>query len=73
MEMFDSADKIVEAVSNEDDIVKRKAAIKALVGFATHEKEWMTSSIGDKGLAGKVTVSLLFIAISNMGKPKGGS
>jgi len=70
MEMFDTADEIVEAVSNEDDVVKRKAAVKALVGFATHEKDFMTSGVGHKGLAGKVTVTCLFMVIRNMGPRK---
>ena len=72
MDMFNTADEIIEAVCNEDDIVIRKAAIKSLVGFATHEKDYMTSNVGQEGLPGKVTVSLLFMAIRNMGNPGGG-
>ena len=72
MDMFATADEIIEAVCDEDDIVKRRAAIKVLIGFAVHEKDYMTSGVGKEGLVGKVTVSLLFMAIRNMGQPKGG-
>jgi hypothetical protein len=72
MEMFSTAEEIVEAVCNEDDIAKRKAAVKTLVGFAIHKKDYMASSVGAEGLAGKVVVSLLFMATQNVGELEGG-
>jgi hypothetical protein len=72
MEMFKDADEMVEAICTEKDATKRKAAIKVLVGFATHAQDFMTSGVGDEGLAGEVTMSLLYIAIGNMGKSKKG-
>ncbi|MBA7689287.1 hypothetical protein ES703_97793 [subsurface metagenome] len=73
MDMFNDANEIVEAINGAEDVEERKAAIKVTVGFALHEKDWMTSGVGKDGLVGKLTVSLLFLSIRNMGpKPKGG-
>ena len=70
MDMFNDPDEIVEAICNAEDIVERNAAIKVAVGFALHEEGLMTADVGKDSLSAKVTVSLLFLSIKNMGKPK---
>lgn len=73
MEMFNTADEIVEAINGVEDVEERMAALKVVVGFALHEKEWMTSGVGEDSLVGKLTLSMLFLTIRNMGpRPKGG-
>ena len=73
MDMFNNANEIVEAINSIENVEERKAALKVVVGFALHEKEWMTSSVGEDSLAGKLTVSILFLTIRNMNpKLKGG-
>ena len=72
MDMFNDADEIIEAICNAEETVERNAAIKVAVGFALHEKGLMTADVGKDSLSSKVTVSLLFLSIKNMGKPEGG-
>lgn len=71
MEIFETADEMVNAITNCKDPKEAKNALKVLVGFSMHEKGAMTSGVEQTGLPNKITLSLLMVAVKNMAK-KGG-
>ena len=72
MEILETADSIVEAITNCKDPKEAKDALRVAVAFATHDKSIMTNGVGKSGLPSKITLSLLMISIKNMSVPKGG-
>lgn len=72
MEIFEKTDEMVDAIMNCKDKEEAKAALKVIVGFAFHDEGTMTAGVRQEGLPNKVTLSLLMVAVQNMGKPKGG-
>jgi len=72
MDILETTDEMVEAIMSCKDKEEAKIALKVVVGFALHDKESMTLGMGQTGLAKKVTLSLLIVAVQKFGKEKGG-
>lgn len=72
MEILETTDAIVKAITNCKDPKEAKDALRVVVTFAMHDKGIMTDGVGKPGLPSEVTLSLLMVSIQNMGKPKGG-
>ena len=71
MDILETTDSIVEAITNCKDPKEAKAALRVVVAFAMHDKGIMTDGVGKKGLPTKIILSLLMVSINNMSK-KGG-
>lgn len=68
MEILETTDAVVEAITNCKDPKEKKDAIKVVVAFAMHDKEAMTSGVDKPGLPNKISLSLLMVSVQNMGK-----
>ena len=71
MEIFNTADEIVDAIYVHEDSVERKAAIRVAVKFAMRDADDISKDMDTSSLANKVLLSLLMLSIQGM-KPKGG-
>jgi len=72
MEIFETADAMADAILNCGDKEEARAALRVLAGFALHDQDVMTSGVTQSGLPNKMTLSLLLVAVKNLGKQKGG-
>ena len=72
MEILETTDSIVEAITNCKDPKERKDALRVAIAFAMHDRNIMTDGVRKPGLPNQITLSLMMVSIQNMGRPKGG-
>ena len=72
VDIFNSVDEVIDSITDCKDKKEAKAALRAAVGFAMHDKEATTSGIDLNGLPKKVTLTILMHGLQSIGKFKEG-
>ncbi len=72
MKVFKTGAEIIEAIINCKDPKETKEAISTVVKFALHDKSLTNDNSLSPGLANKVMLSMLLMAVQELGEPKGG-
>ncbi len=70
MELLETTDSIVEAITNCKDPKEAKDALRVIVAFAMHDKDVMTNGVNKPGLPNQVTLSLLMVSVQALGESK---